>query len=154
MVIFVPPILTLPVTVAVPELIAQLTVLLLELGWFKVTSPLIVRIPVAVCVIVVFAVTTGTVKPVQVLVLLMVQLLPELNVIVPKLVVPVPLIVFDAPVNVVAGDPVNVPPLFKTLPEMLMVKPPEFIVPSNRLRLLTVNAAPSVAIPELLLIVI
>ena len=118
-----------------------------------VTFPFTVSMPVAVCVKVTLAAPPINVSPVQVFVLLIVFVAALLKVIVPKAVVPVPLIVLDTPVNIIAGVPVRVPPLFNTFPLAVMVKPPEANVPCRRLRLFTVKAAPSVAVPEALLIV-
>ena len=71
-VVFVPPILILPVTVAVPEFIFQAIVQVLEVGWLIVTFPFTVKIPVEVWVSEVLLPPATNVKPVQVLVLLMV----------------------------------------------------------------------------------
>lgn len=69
------------------------------------------------------------------------------------MVVPVPLMVLVTPVKVVAGEPVMVPPLLSTLPDMVKAKPADANVPLKRLRSFNDKAAPSVAVPEALLMV-
>lgn len=118
-----------------------------------VTLPFTVKIPVEVWVREVFEPPATNVNPVQVLVLLMVYVLLLLTVTAPKSVVPVPLMVLVIPVNVVAGEPVMVPPLLSTLPDIVNAYPEDANVPLSRLRSFNDKAVPSVAVPEALLMV-
>ena len=70
--VFVPPIFILPVTVADPAFIFHAIVLVFEVGWLIVTFPFTVKIPVEVWVSEVLLPPATSVKPMQVLVLLMV----------------------------------------------------------------------------------
>ena len=72
---------------------------------------------------------------------------------VPKSVVPVPLIVFVAPLKITGGVPVRVPPLLAQFPLTVMVLLLPLSVPLANVIFVTASAAPSDAVPEALFIV-